>query len=159
MWVFDLDGTLVDTRKAVEEAYHLAGVHMPPEMWGRPWQQWLNNARVHSLKNKLYHQTLRQYGVKLPLLEVALQLDAPVLTGASSAAVRTIMQRWASGLNIALVEATPLMKAVWLNQHEPGTYVDDSEHTRAVIREKTQWRVMTPTESLQLFSPRGKVRD
>ena len=39
--VFDLDGTLADTRDLVRRAYDLVGVHMPEHAWGLPAEAWL----------------------------------------------------------------------------------------------------------------------
>ena len=40
VFVWDLDGTLLDSRDAVRRAYLEAGVVMPDDAWGKPWQVW-----------------------------------------------------------------------------------------------------------------------
>jgi phosphoglycolate phosphatase-like HAD superfamily hydrolase len=59
---FDVDGTLVNTRGLVAEAYRAVGVNPPDHAWGLRWQDWLPAAvggydkaqRVHTEKTQAY---------------------------------------------------------------------------------------------------------
>lgn len=157
-WVFDLDGTLVDTREAVRRAYEYAGVTMPADAWGRPWHEWLTGpdaSRKHAVKNQVYMKTLGLFGRPLPLLQLVEEGGYPVITGASHIAVETIIIKWAPRLNVALRQATLEDKVRWLGRRVPGAYVDDDVRCRQIIEEKTRWQVLTPEECLRLFSPRA----
>lgn len=62
--IFDLDGTLVDTRPLVVEAYRRAGVIMPDDAWGKTAEEWLpqctrfNWRHVHDRKQQFYAELL-----------------------------------------------------------------------------------------------------
>lgn len=107
--VFDIDGTLVDTEPLVREAYRLAGVDMPKEAWGRPWQEWLPAFRVgrnaalrvetvHRRKTAAYLELLRMTPpTVLPPGRLAQDLvyvgtaEVGFLTGASQRAAEAIL--------------------------------------------------------------------
>ena len=59
-YLFDLDGTLVNTRLAVKEAYRQVGIEMPDDAWGKPWTEWLNNKFAHDAKAKIYPDVLKE---------------------------------------------------------------------------------------------------
>lgn len=73
----DIDGTIIDSRELVTNAYKQVGVTMPDHAWGSPWRSWLpvifdNNldiaAQVHLQKNRIYRDMLhttdiRQYAL------------------------------------------------------------------------------------------------
>lgn len=149
-WVFDLDNTLVYTHTAVIQAYKAAGVIMPPEAWGRPWREWTTQD-VHDRKCKLYPHILKRYAWTDELFLHAMSMYAPVITGASEAAVIALRELFGE-LNVQLMEATRLDKVNWLNEHPVGIYVDDDEGTRALVKEGTSWEVMTPAQALQQLS-------
>lgn len=162
MIVFDLDGTLIDTREAVREAYLAAGVEMPDAAWGKPWHEWLLQDRtteeavkIHRKKNELYREALRHYGCILPCLSYALQLGAPIITGASITGVSHV-KAWLDengyrGLNVALSGATYDLKQMWLNtvHSTRGIYVDDDADARAKLRESTRWLITSPEQFLK----------
>lgn len=151
IYVFDLDGTLIDTQKAVREAYRIIGVEMPADAWGRPWKEWLNDPFAHQCKNDVYPKMVAMHARALPLFDHATRLNAPILTGASPGAVHTI-KSWFWGLNIALVGASLEDKARWLNAHERRPlcyYVDDLESARRYVKTHTRWIVLAPDEALE----------
>jgi len=161
-YVFDLDGTLVHTRTAVIQAYLAVGVAMPADAWGKPWQSWLKDETLHRRKNEVYPEALRAYAAPMPLLEVAVRLDAPVITGASRDAVRAVRATFAPTLNIALVGANRTEKTWWLSAQKdkiPGTYVDDNPLVRVRMREDLKsWKVISPGEAwVLLSSPRDAM--
>lgn len=128
MIVFDLDGVLLDTREIVRRSYLLAGVHMPHDAWGRPWQEWCDE-EVHDLKNELYVHEVR-HARPLPAYWVAHDLGdqgVPVmmLTSASEAAVTALRAEW---------ELPPLLQAECITgtkrscliAFNASVYVDDN---------------------------------
>lgn len=165
--VFDLDGTLVDTRQAVTQAYRWAGVELPDHAWGRPWQEWLpqllkyeDNAedplaqsaeQVHKLKNHYYQYTLKLYARALPCLERATHRSLVVLTGASRDAVTTLL-KWNRSEKFAVIYSDLRLddKIDWLNARPPGVYVDDDARVRERLVVATDWHVLSPEFYLEL---------
>jgi hypothetical protein len=151
-YAFDLDGTLIDTKEAVVQAYRIAGVEMPEDAWGKPWHEWLKDETIHHKKNEVYPDMLKQFASVLPLFTIALRLNAPVITGASNEAVIAIQSVFGS-LNIVGIQCSRLEKILWLNrQRERGCYVDDDDATLLLVKEFTTWKPLTPNEALQLLS-------
>lgn len=150
---FDLDGTLIDTRMAVKAAYKLAGIDMPDWAWGLAWQEWLpkqcgmESSRFHKLKNQHYPRMLERYAEVLPLYQAAIELRAPVLTGASRQAVESILKLW-PGINVQGCGMMLAEKIIWLNAHAPGHYVDDNEFARQEVAKNTQWTPLSPEEAM-----------
>jgi len=156
--VFDLDGTLVDTREAVRLAYAAAGATMPEWAWGRPWHQWLFDSKVHARKNELYPEYIQRYAQALPLLQVALDHDVPVITGASVEAVRAIRARFGP-ISVVLNGAGLQQKIDYLNWRAGrGTYVDDDVHARAEIERRTRWEALSQQSYLQRVQTYGFKR-
>lgn len=90
-YVFDMDGVLIDTRKAVEAAYAKAGMIMPAHAWGKPWQEWCPK-EVHSLKQVYYPICLSLYARELPAFRVLRDLGGSVLTSASQYAAELVQE-------------------------------------------------------------------
>lgn len=144
MLVFDLDGTLVDTRRAVIEAYAHVGVTMPGWAWGMPWYKWLGSKQLHDAKSAVYPEMLKRYALKLRLYDVASRLYAPVITGASDSAVRAVTGLFGP-LNVRMVEATTLRKVLFLARcKRTGTYIDDDEKVREQVEVNTRWTTASP---------------
>ena len=148
---FDLDGTLLDTKQAVIEAYRAAGVEMPPDAWGKPWQSWLKFRHIHEWKNEHYPAMLRQHVKLLPLWPYAIA-GHEIITGASEAAVRVIERYFIVKLNVKRFSATAQDKIDYLLTIPPGVYVDDDAETRRLTEEQTKWRAISPEEFLRSFS-------
>lgn len=150
MWVFDLDGTLVNTQESVRQAYLKAGITMPNDAWGTPWFDWCPR-NVHELKNLHYPEMLNRYATTLPLFDVAVGTNAPVITGASANAVTAVKRRFCSNLNVQAFGLTRIQKAEWLTRHwrqGSNIYVDDDQVTRQVIEERTRWLALSPELAL-----------
>lgn len=158
-YVFDLDGTLVDNRKAIEMAYRFAGV--TTMRWHRPWREWCTPYQ-HNVKRQIYPVMLRDYGKRLPLADIAERDLGVILTGASPEAVAQLEQAGlinVGRLIMAGMGMTPWEKADWLALHGWGTYVDDELACRQIIQEHTTWDVISPEEAvLRLFSPPAPTR-
>lgn len=154
-WVFDLDGTLMDTREAVKHAYLLAGVRMPNDAWGKPWREWTTKD-VHDKKNAMYPIALHNFASPLPLLDYAVKLRSHILTAASLDAVLALKQvGWLPARTPFTSELSREQKVDWLRHHGWGVYVDDDSETRTLAKERTTWKILTPQEAvatLQLSS-------
>lgn len=100
--VFDLDGVLADTRELVVRAYADVGVIMPPEVWGRPWHEWLHSVTLHAAKTERYVQLIREGALDEHVTSVCgllqrLQLEGiptAILTGASYEAATVFIDRY-----------------------------------------------------------------
>lgn len=162
-YVFDLDGTLIDSYDAVHHAYFKAGVVMPIDAFGKPWREWLpgvcesrglNAEEVHRIKNECYPEFIHKVK-RTPLFETLLhkQMDPIViLTGASGRAVDAAFH--ARILTPACVVRGRAMsredKAQWLSVRLgglQGAYVDDDPIARNIVA-GTGWRVLSPDEAL-----------
>lgn len=134
--IFDLDGTLVDTRVAVEESYRQAGATMPPSAWGKPWHEWTTE-EVHKKKIELYPTVLEEYLEVFPYAYVARDLapNAFILTSASQEAVRAVLE--CIGMKIPLLGNSLSIdkKIERLNALDREcTYFDDDRNNVARIR-------------------------
>jgi phosphoglycolate phosphatase-like HAD superfamily hydrolase len=99
LYMFDLDGTLFDTREAVRLAYLEAGAELPEDgsWWGRPAREWLRDpdGSIHRRKNAIYLANLDRVRT-LPAFQLYEQL-APrvgIATGASRAAATGLLEYW-----------------------------------------------------------------
>ena len=90
MIVFDLDGTLLDTRETIITAYGLAGVTVSDDILERAATGWLENQvgaataeTIRAKKNEEYLRMLRtEYRPMLPPMQTVLQLhQAGYVTG------------------------------------------------------------------------------
>lgn len=143
-YVFDMDGVLMDSKDAVFEAYERAGVIMPEDAWGKPWQDWLirecngdekHAQKVHTVKNQMYLETLEFYARWKPARHLAAQLIAAdemvrVITGASIDACEIAFKFL--DLPIKVLEGTYMRtidKVKWLSRtaaaNPLGIYFDD----------------------------------
>lgn len=87
--VFDFDGTLVDSRNVVEQAYEDIGYPMPASAWGKPGNMWLppeHADELRDLKNQRYRELITT-AKELPPATVARELrDVGVLTATAEPA-------------------------------------------------------------------------
>jgi phosphoglycolate phosphatase-like HAD superfamily hydrolase len=140
--VFDLDGVLVDTREAVRQAYKDAGVIMPDDAWGKPWQSWLiemcsdyrTAMLVHAEKDVQYKRLIEHNCVQLLPPMVLLRtlhqsgvVKVGVATGASESATGELTRRFhISDVPVYGTSMTPEAKALILPGVAPfGVYIDD----------------------------------
>lgn len=138
--VFDLDGVLVDTREANLKAYRAAGVQPPPNFHVMDWRRW-TTAEAHDAKNAALERFAHEVR-PLPLLALALRLDAPVLSNISIRALE-VLQRFVSDVRRLNVrhEMDRAAKLRWLKvQPEPGTYFDDCELTCWAAQREAGWQ-------------------
>lgn len=138
-FVFDLDGTLLDSRDAVRRAYLEVGVTMPDDAWGTPWQSWCG-IEEHSAKVRVYQRMLDAGEVPtLPSIDVVRELLAAkervaILTGASHEALATFIKReelygvYLFGWSATRVhKKNKLAEVSRLPQRPHITYVDDED--------------------------------
>lgn len=90
-WLFDMDGTLVDTLRATREAYRKAGMKMPEGAWGKPWREWCPE-EVHAEKQRIYPNTLREFGRVLPAAELFKIVGGSILTAASAPSAWSVIE-------------------------------------------------------------------
>jgi FMN phosphatase YigB (HAD superfamily) len=145
VWCFDIDGVLIDSRWIVKESYKRAGVDMPNEAWGHPWQTWLPALAgsydaavdIHTRKTATYVDTLRTNGVvnrcELPFAMIARALERDVLadvyyvTGASHEAATTILDELGldSSKLLGSSVTTADRESIFKKLSGRGVYVDD----------------------------------
>jgi FMN phosphatase YigB (HAD superfamily) len=160
---FDLDGTLLDNKQAVIEAYRVAGVEMPPDAWGRPWKEWLFNSNQHDLKNAAYPSMLEKYGRPLPALDIMRMWwpNTHILTGASPGAANAALDFLHVGRHVGIDWGmTTRDKLAWLRQeyrpYEPCLYYDDDEAFLEEVKKETSWHTVSARWLSSL--PPGSVR-
>lgn len=136
MIVWDLDGTLVDTRKANLYAYESIGVTPPVDFDTRPWQDWCTE-KDHNRKSDVIHLYLDKYARPTVLMPWYRQVGGTVLTNASWPVVKWCFEKF--DLAPVLHGYTPNMKVEWLAARPPGVYLDDSKRTIELVRRKTNW--------------------
>jgi phosphoglycolate phosphatase-like HAD superfamily hydrolase len=131
LFVFDLDGTLIESEAAVRAAYQAAGVTMPPGVWGAPVGDWCTPEQ-HAAKQEAYPQMLQQHasgGRALPLWRWIPATGRVIVTGASEASALAAL-RWLDIPHhfLALTGADADAKARYISarmaSHNPVVYVD-----------------------------------
>lgn len=142
---FDLDGTLADTKEAVLRSYRAAGVEPPPDFWGRPSKEWLQDNLAHRRKNELYKQLAPLLIKIMPAFEIAKQNEKNciVMTGASRSAAEVVLK----SIGLKPVELhcglTATEKVEILNKRQdPGIYYDDDLSTIVMVQEETSWETV-----------------
>lgn len=135
-FVFDLDGVVIDSRCAVEEAYKMAGVTMPDGVWGKPWTEWCDE-EVHNRKNSAYPAALEKYGRPGPLFWVVEKLagNAMILTGASMSALYIVRRVFNIDFKVIGCESTSQQKVdilKTLSKKQQVVYFDDDP--RVIVR-------------------------
>ena len=148
-YVFDLDGTLFDTKQAVFEAYKAAGVIMPDDAWGKPWHQWLDDETIRQKKQKIYPEYVEKHAKALPLWDMFREMqDAKmnpiILTGAGSAAVWALMNRYPDLLIPTIrYELTIEDKISHMGMFDEGIYFDDSSEAVTIMKERLpKWQIV-----------------
>lgn len=152
---FDLDGTLVDTKEAVTEAYKTAFRivegsldNMPEDFFGKPASAWLKNPEVYRVKKLLYPDFLRRLAKPLPLAKLYSLEGGMILTGASIQAAQEVLiacelPPWKGGA----WGCTTRDKVEMLNAVEtPGIYFDDDLEASKQIAKATNWEVVCTTQ-------------
>jgi len=138
-----MDGVLMDTRRAVEEAYRAAGVPIPEGMYGIPYREWMpaivgsveESDRIVETKNLLLPEMLDRYGSVLPPTRVARELldsgaVAVVLTAASPAATHIVLERTGLEEIPVVLRCTPQRKLEMVRWWSVSSYIDDLDHLK-----------------------------
>jgi hypothetical protein len=89
-FVFDMDGTIVDSRRAVREAYRRAGHPLPDDAWGKTAGEWGCPPDVHKMKIALYPTLLLRMGRRMHASDLLETVNGEVLTGATLQAVQAV---------------------------------------------------------------------
>lgn len=141
-FLFDLDGTLVDTAHAVKCAYQSVGCEPPDNFFGRPWREWLSNKDMHDRKNHVYPRMLDQYASELPALKLFRMLPNPgILTGASANAATVVLLKFNIMTDLIGCEMTLADKIQLLNALPPGIMFEDDNKAVTEMRIKTKWTI------------------
>lgn len=140
-FLFDMDGTIVDTLKALRLCYRKAGITMPPEAIGQPWQAWCPED-VHREKERLYPNFVREYVRILPAMRLLRLTQGVVITGASLASVNAVRSVAAIGhFSVLAYNCTLDQKLETIMAHQRRSaqhivWVDDNfEFGQRVLRE------------------------
>lgn len=142
LYAYDLDGTLADTRQAVLLSYRAVGVEPPPDFFGKPWREWLNDEDLHRRKNEVYAEYVRTHVKPTRLVDTFKKTGGFIITGASYRAAHMVMS--SIGIELAFVysELTMHDKATILNMFDaPGIVFEDSQSIADHLRENTSWTV------------------
>lgn len=152
--VFDLDGTLVDSKDALIAAYEFAGVKNPEPLLATAWPKWCT-LEQHSIKNDVYPSMLKRYGKLLPLAKFASKGNWPVITFASRRGVDAVREVFDLELNVFRYGCGVSTKAECLKQlHHRGVprmYVDDNAVQLKEIVAGTGWFGLSPQQAERLF--------
>jgi hypothetical protein len=143
-YVFDLDGTLFETKELVIESYRRAGILMPEDAWGKSVHEWLPQRvgrqwkTIHEWKNTHYIKLLRmnppaRSSAASAMIDLALSgVECYILTGASTEAAKELLSGFQPyhyslvGTHCDLEAKTTRVK----NLGQPGNtvYVDDDAY-------------------------------
>lgn len=145
-YIFDLDGTLFDTRDLVKSAYERAGIIMPQDVWGKPAELWLPQhvgaqwKMVHQRKNGHYVRLVNE--TELPrtsalsaLIELALNgVECYVITAASWECANALLTKYLKQYHYSLLSTgcdigLRLLRLRKIARNDRTVYVDDDEIT------------------------------
>lgn len=153
-YVFDLDGTLADTRTIVEQAYKCVGVDMPEDAWGKPAELWLPDVvvgdwqEVQRLKNVAYRAIIDRNGVQpLAAAYVAKALirthPTYVLTGASPEATLDVLEALKMvHVPVLATRCSLARKFDELNALGRGIYFDDDKAACLGVSRRTEFKAV-----------------
>ena len=121
---FDVDGTLIDNKQLVRQAYEMAGITMSDDEWascfGKTFSEWLVERcggdyqkawEVHRVKNERYALLVAEQNALtvLPPTHLARELraegDVYFVTGASNVAANTVLMALGLDVHPAFVNA------------------------------------------------------
>ncbi len=144
--VYDLDGTLIDTRTANRLAYEAVDVSPPKDFHTLDWRLW-TTPEIHDAKNKALRYTMTRSVRELPLMKVARRHAAFVLSNISPAAFSIVKDNVDLGslrVSIGLVPADKVFMLQEIEHEigEVGIYVDDSFFTCQMVAQMTSWQVL-----------------
>lgn len=119
--VFDLDGTLVDSRDAVIASYKDVGIEMKPWHWGKPWRVWLEQAcldagmpsgsaaKVHEAKGRRYthhRERVRTLPPRRLLENSTSDVLLCIISGASFEAIMGYLISWGLSSHVRIVRGS-----------------------------------------------------
>lgn len=136
---WDLDGVLINSRRAVEEAYRAAGIEMPPDAWGKSAGEWMNMKHadyefIHRQKQEAYPEMLRRFAT--PLAGARVLREEWQVNGVRNVIVTSASLRSAEDAVVFLglqeyvdrIVSTPrTMKKDWIQTAGPVCHVDDQD--------------------------------
>lgn len=127
-FIFDMDGTIVDSRRAVRDAYKRAGMELPDDAWGKTAKEWGCPPDVHKMKTSLYPTLLLRLGRRLHSADLLETVHGEVLTGASMESVAAVRKFLKHDFPLAGVSCSAKMKIDILKSCASSgvvIYVDD----------------------------------
>lgn len=148
--VFDVDGTLVDTRDLSIEAYHAVGVKPPADSWMSPWREWLTRyfagdrrraEATYRRKTKIYEQMLANCDITFYWMVPALvarelchgtygNVDIHILTGGAQVTTDVILRKLDIHPKVVRCGLNYADRAAFLADVPPGTlYLDNHPGT------------------------------
>lgn len=143
LYAFDLDGTLIDSKPVVLEAYRSVGIEPPSDFFLKTWREWLPDAQKHDEKNKMYLKLL--YKIKpLPLLELYRSLEGRcmIMTGASKVAVLAIAKQFGLDTKTTLCQMSIAQKIHQMNIFtSSGIMFEDQHEAAEQMRRETRWTI------------------
>lgn len=143
LYAFDLDGTLIDSRSVVLEAYRSVGVEPPSDFFIKTWREWLPDAQKHTAKNEIYLKLIHKIQ-PLPLLELYRSLDGRcmIMTGASMVAATAIAKQFGLNTKTMLCQMSIDQKVHQMNIFSaPGIMFEDQREAAEIMRSKTRWTI------------------
>lgn len=144
-YAFDLDGTLVDSKLAVHQAYVDVGVLPPEDFFTRPWFTWLNDKALHDAKNEKYLELIPSLVKPLPLMRLFKQLtgkaDVSILTGASRIAAQAIVDHFQLLPDLMLCGMDMKAKISVMVEWRYGIMFEDNLSHAKNMRKETKWTV------------------
>jgi hypothetical protein len=142
-FVFDLDETLVATKKANYEAYLSIGVVPPEDFWKTPWESYCSKA-VHDKKQSAFKRELMLHGDWLPCYELLKYYGGQIITNASDRSVEIVTEVFPPLRRYKITNNLSHDKKIdWLQNAKPiGVYWDDQCEFIKRVREETKWQAI-----------------
>jgi hypothetical protein len=137
--VFDLDGVLVETRRANELAYRYAGVVPPGNHHVVPWQTWTTK-EVHDAKNAALSKFIGEIRA-LPLMDL-ITSQTIVLSNCSDPAMKLLASLYEPLQHCSIhnnLDASGKTRFLW-GARPIGVYFDDSAEVCALVKTHTEWQ-------------------
>ena len=140
--IFDFDGTLVNSRAAVEEAYRRVGSPMPAGAWGKPWAEWCTE-EAHRAKTMLYPRLIKEYVTVRPTFtELFVPWQGTILTSASYRGLIAVWYELALGSPFPSIMGTSQSASGKINllarahKERPVIYFDDDMEFARRVRDE-----------------------
>src|SRR4029077_19825013 len=141
LYCFDLDGTLIDSREVLIEAYRSVGVEPPSDFFVKSWREWLPDPELHRKKNEIYLKIIHKIR-PLPLMQLyhSLEGHAMIMTAASRAAVKAVARQFQLDSSTIMCEMSVSTKIHTMNLiPNPGIMFEDQKEPAERMRKETKW--------------------